>query len=92
MLHCDGEYSPEQQAEPPAKGQVGRAVCARYSAWVLRLFLWPAAPAKARGREVRANRGGTAYFIALCQISDLAGGVVFCSLPPCKEETFYADL
>lgn len=68
-----GEYSPEQQAERVK--QVGCAVCARYSVWVSCLPL-ATAPAKARRREARANRGGTAKFRPLPN-SHLAGAFLF---------------
>jgi hypothetical protein len=45
------------------------------------LYTLTAAPAKARRREARANRGGTAYLIALCQIQHLAGAFYFLLLP-----------
>jgi tyrosyl-tRNA synthetase len=45
------------------------------------LYTLAAAPAKARRREARANRGGTAYLIALCQIQHLAGAFYFLPLP-----------
>jgi len=44
------------------------------------LYTLAAAPAKARRREARANRGGTAYLIALCQIQHLAGAFYFFAL------------
>ena len=50
-------------------------VCARYSAWGVRSPL-SAAPAKARRREGRANRGGTANFRPLPN-SHLAGAFIF---------------
>lgn len=53
-----GEYSPEQQAERVK--QVGCAVCARYSVWGVEWSHCRSAPAKARRREGRVNRGGTA--------------------------------
>ena len=54
-----GEYIPEQQAEP-ACAAVGCAVCARYSVWGVERSHCRSAPAKARRREGRVNRGGTA--------------------------------
>ena len=54
---------------------------ARYSVWVSQLYTLATAPAKARRREARANRGGTAYLIALCQIQHLAGACYFLPLP-----------
>ena len=84
-----GEYSPEQQAE--RRFLVSR-LCRVRTLQRLGVAAYPlaAAPAKARRREERANRGGTAKFRPLPNFT-FGRGFYFC---PCrnKTEVYYDDL